>query len=107
MDAGSKQKNLEGWNSIQREGIFHSLLHKIVCQFYFLTNNFNFVILLNKGLLKPVFIGFMFVFLQLCGFVSGQLRHAFIHMNSCGQMDFRFPAYSSGKGFALSIDVIN
>ena len=107
MDAGSKQKNLEGWNSIQREGIFHSLLLKILYQFDFLANNFKFICLVNKGLLKPVFIGFMFVFLQLCGFVSGQLRHAFIHMNSCGQMDFRFPAYSSGKGFALSIDVIN
>jgi len=67
----------------------------MVCQFDFLANKFIFICLVNKGLLKPVFIGFMLVFLQLCGFVSGQLCHAFSLVSF------------SEKGIDLSIDVIN
>ena len=107
MDAGSKQNNLEGWNSEQREVIFYSLLHKIVCKFDFLANSFKFICLLNKGFLKPVFIGFMFVFLQQSANVFGKLHHAFAQMKSSGQMNIRFPAGSFQKGFDLSIDVIN
>ncbi len=107
MDAGSKQKNLERWNSVQRKGIFFSSSQKIVHQFDFLANSFKFICLLNKGFLKPVFIGFMFVFLQLSASVFGKLHHAFTHMKSSGQMNIRFPAGSFQKGFDLSIDVIN
>jgi len=108
MDAGSKQRGPKGWNSEQREGIFHSLLHKKVCQFVFLTNKFKFICLVIKGLLKPVFIGFMFVFLQLCGFVSGQLCHAFsLLLNSFGNKCLLFPVSFSEKGIDLSLEVIN
>jgi len=103
MEVSSKHKAPKWRNPEHRAENFPFLFHKNVCQSFFLTNYFKFICLLNKGLLKPVFIGFMFVFLHLSGNVPVQMHHAFARLKySSGKMNSLFITSSSETVFSLS-----
>jgi len=103
MKVSSKHKAPKWRNPEHRAENFPFLFYKMVLQSCFLTNYFKFNCLLNKGLFKPVFIGFMFVFLQLSGNLPVQMLHSFARLkNSSGEMNSLFITSSSSTVFNLS-----
>ncbi len=78
MEAGSKIMVLKGQNFIFGKEIFAFLPCVILNPFR--TNFFNLISFMKKGVLKSVFIGFVFLFLFVCSPVSG-LLDAFSHQH--------------------------
>jgi hypothetical protein len=73
----SKSNEPNELNSDQTNKNLNFLKLKTRFRCNYLTNNFKFICLENNASAKSVFIGFMFVFLQLSAHVSGQLHQGF------------------------------
>jgi len=81
MEAGRKIKIPKGQNSLYGKEIFVFYPYVILHLFIFRTTIFNLISLTEKGILKSVFIGFVFLFLYVYSPVSGLLT-AFSHHQS-------------------------